>query len=113
MNKYINYNSDEINKWAKETLTTEELAQYQSALEANNLLWQSHMDKGLYTLENFSESIHSEVLDANIEVIVGYKITTANGVDLHSLERDSNYINWITRFNNETGKLPPGPIQIE
>jgi len=113
MSKYINYNSNEMNKWANETLTTEELSQYQSAVEANNLLWKSYQDQGLYTIEDLYETIYSETLDANIEVVVGNKITMAPGVNLYSLELDSNYNDWVNRFNAEAGNLLPGAIQVE
>lgn len=112
MSEYIIYNSNIVDNWAKETLTTEELSQYQSAVEANMLLWESYKDQGLYTVENLYETIYSETFGANVDRLVGTKITMAPGINLHDLERNSNYKNWVNRFHAETGNTLPDAIQV-
>lgn len=112
MSTYIHYHSNEMDNWANETLTTEELSQYQSAVNANNLLWQSYQDQGLYTQEDVYKTVYSAKLDTNIEVVIAHKIVMCPGVNLHSLALDANFSTWKHRFLS-TNVTSPDLIQIE
>jgi hypothetical protein len=107
MSTYIRYwNLDNnIELWAAETLNSEELSQFQAATEANAIKWQSYQDQGLYTARNVYQTFHSNELNTDIEIVVGQELTMASGVELSSLAQDSNYKNWIQRFESETGTM--------
>lgn len=104
MQAYIRYYKDnDINSWANATLTSEELAQFQTAITANNNLWQSYMAQGLYTIQDVYETVHSTVLESDIEVMVGQEIIMAAGITFDSLLLDVSYASWLTRYDTETG----------
>jgi LPS sulfotransferase NodH len=104
MQAYIRYyNDNDINSWANATLTSEELAQFHTAITANNNLWQSYTEQGLYTIQNVYETVHSTVLESDIEVIVGQKLIMSPGVTFDSLTLDASYVGWLNRYNTETG----------
>jgi hypothetical protein len=109
MTKYIalfENTSNKLNKWALESLSTEELSQFQAAFAANNNLWQSYQDQGLYTVEDIYETVYSAELNINVSICVGQEITTIPEIDFHKLEQDSDYRNWVNRFTEETGVIP-------
>lgn len=116
MKKYIVYPVDpmhNIDKWAKETLNVEELSQYQSAAEANGLLWQSYQDQGLFTLEELYETVYSATLNSNITITIGSMITFANEEFRNSLKRETNYESWCNRYVGETGESLPILLETE
>lgn len=104
MQAYIRYYKDnDINSWANATLTSEELTQFQAALTANNNLWQSYTAQGSYTTQDVYETVHSAVLESDIEVIVGQEIIMAAVVTFDSLTLDTSYAGWLTQYDTETG----------
>lgn len=104
MEAYIRYLKDNnINSWANATLTAEELIQFQNAFTVNNNLWKSYLEQGLYTVQNVYETVHSAVLDSDIEVIVGQEIIMSAGVTLDNLELGANFKSWLDRYSTETG----------
>ena len=111
MQAYIRYYKDnDINSWANATLTSEELAQFQTATTANNNLWQSYMAQGLYTIQGVYETVHSTVLESDIEVMVGQEIIMAAGVTFDSLALHPDYIYWLDRYDQDTGGDPLTPL---
>jgi len=103
MQAYIRYyNDNDINSWANATLTSEELAQFQTAIIANDNLWQSYTAQGLYTIQDVYETVHSAVLESDIEVIVGQELIMSPGVTFDSLTLDASYADWLNRYNTET-----------
>jgi hypothetical protein len=112
MSKYISHQSNEMEEWATNTLSTEELSQYRAAAKANSDLWQSYRTQGLYTVQETYETVHSIDLAANIEVLKSQKIVMQPGVDLFSLELDSNFKSWMHRFQSETGTII-SMVQVE
>lgn len=105
MSKYISHQSNEMEEWATNTLSTEELSQYRAAVEANDNLWQSYQTQGLYTVQETYETVYSIDLAANIEVRKNQKIVMHSGIDFFSLELDSNFKSWMLRFQSETGTI--------
>jgi hypothetical protein len=104
MQAYIKYYKDnDINSWANATLTPEELTQFQTAIIHNNNLWQSYISQGLYTKQDVYETVHSTVLESDIEIIVGEKLIMTPGVTFDSLTLDDSYVYWLNRYNTETG----------
>lgn len=104
MEAYIRYLKDNnINSWANATLTAEELIQFQSAATANNNLWKSYQARGLYTTRDIYETVHSTILDSDIEVLVGQEIVMAAGVAFDSLTLDVTFKSWLDRYDVETG----------
>lgn len=106
MSKYIRYFNSNIELWATETLSSEELSQFQSAADANNIVWKSYQDRGLYTVKNVYETVYSNQLNTSIEIVVGQEITMASDVDLHSLALAPEWAAWMHRHSTETGDVP-------
>lgn len=104
MQSYIRYYKDnDINSWAAATLTPEELSQFQAAIAANNNLWQSYMDQGLYSMRDVYETVHSATLDSDIEAVVGQELVMSPTVSFGNLAVEDSYASWLNRYNTETG----------
>jgi len=97
------YKNDDINNWAETTLDQSELLQFRAAFDANNNLWQSYKDQGLYTLRDVHANVHSTTLNADIDIVVGQEMIMAQGVSLDSLALDNDFKQWLDRYNQETG----------
>jgi hypothetical protein len=79
------------------------LAQFRAADVANRDLWKSYRDQGLYTIENIWETVHSAILDFDIDITVGQKMIMAPGVSFDSLKLHDDYKRWFDRYNQATG----------
>jgi len=88
----------DIQKWADDTLNAQELQQFNAAHEKNIQLWQSYEQQQLYTSEDILETCYSTLLESNIEVKVGEKITFAPTTTIYP-----EFIYWLDRYNSETG----------
>lgn len=100
--KYFGPNDIEL--WATETLSQEELNQFQTAF-ANNLTYLNlQRDNGKFVIEELYETVSSTLLNTQIDILVGEKLIFAEG---SSLETDCapipEYYAWIRRYYDETG----------
>jgi hypothetical protein len=104
MQAYIRYfKNNDINYWAETKLNPSELSQFRAAQTANSQLWMSYQEQGLYTSRDIYETIHSAILDADISVVSGQEIIMSTGVVFESLKLHPEYVNWLDRYNQETG----------
>jgi hypothetical protein len=104
------YKENDMNYWAENTLDPSELAQFRAAQTANNSLWQSYWDQGLYTIQDVQETVHSIILDADIDIVTGQEIIMSSGVLFDSLSLHPDYIYWLDRYDQETGGDPLIPL---
>jgi hypothetical protein len=100
--KYFSANNIEI--WAEETLSQEELSQFNQAYANNLVYFQSQKDNGKYVIEEVYETFASTFLNTDIDIHVGERYVFAEG---SSLETDCGpipeYNIWIQRYWQETG----------
>lgn len=98
------YGPNDIEIWAKETLSAEELAQFQQALSNNNTHFDTQRDNGKFVVEYVYETYRSTLLDTHIDILVGEKFIFAEG---SSLETDCaalpEFFIWLERYYRETG----------
>lgn len=105
--KYFGANS--IESWAQETLSQQELNQFNQDYANNLTFFRSQKDNGKYVVEDVYETFTSTLLNTDIDLHVGEKFIFAQG---SSLQTDCapipEYYIWIQRYWNETG----GDVQI-
>lgn len=96
-----------MQEWAKQTLTPNELEQFNIALEINNQLWKSYKENNIIN-NNYTEyeSFLSESYNTNISIPTVEVIQIAEG---QTVPMAPEIVPWVDRYNQDNGD----PIIIE
>lgn len=111
MQAFIRYYKDsDMNYWAENTLDPSELAQFRAAQTSNSNLWQTYQDQGLYTVQDIQGTVHSIILDADIDIVIGQEMIMSPGVSFDNLALHPDYVYWLDQYNQATGGDPLVPL---
>lgn len=98
--KYNAANVD-IFTWAKNTLTDQELIDFQTSLDENTALWSQYTNDELITVQVLYDTVFSSVLNEEITIVLGEKTTVKDSNTV--LQMASSWEYWQARFVAEGG----------
>jgi hypothetical protein len=110
MSSYVRlYRQPTIDQWAQSSLTADELANFNAALQENNSKWSQYVVNGLITIEPIYETVNDQELGEPLQVQVGDKVVLAPTTSVSDLTMADSYKFWLDRFYQENG---PDPVQF-
>jgi hypothetical protein len=90
-----------IEDWAKNTLSTEELDQFNQAAIRNNTLMAQYEKNGLISHESEYVTVYSEILKTEIKHLVAVQIILAPGVTVLDIPVDPEWASWHARYTSD------------
>lgn len=85
-----------IDQWAEKHLTNSEYLKFISAKVRNDMIIEEAISSGLMKNEPVTELVFSKILNKNIPIIVGHRITIRDG---EKLELDAEYMAFDKRYS--------------
>ena len=104
------YPAESMDDWAKRTLTSSELAAFNTAFTLNHARWDGYVTQNLVSVEPIYQDVYVPVLNETVSTQVGDRTTLAPGVTLEDITLDETWRPWLDRYIAETN--PPG-VTIE
>lgn len=110
MSSYVRYYREPtIEQWAQNSLTAEELVDFNTALQENNSLWNQYITNGLISIEPIYDTVNDQELNEPLQVKIGEKVVLGPTTSISNLHMADRYRYWLDRFYEENG---PDPVQF-
>jgi hypothetical protein len=93
-----------IEEWAFASLAEEEYLDFMTAFDTNTKLWLNYEATGLIKEKiDLTETVYSNILQENIDIIVGEKIVLSEGATINDLHIFPRLGYWLNRYYESTG----------
>ncbi|CAB4133517.1 hypothetical protein UFOVP257_239 [uncultured Caudovirales phage] len=87
-----------LNDWAEKTLERKEYYRFLEAKARNDLIFENAVNEGIVKFEEIREDVFSKILNANVSIVVGTRITVKEG---ETIPLDDEFMEFETRFSND------------
>jgi hypothetical protein len=91
-------NETSVEKWAETTLSDEDYLKFLQAKRRHDLLLEQAVNDGIVKFEEVKEEVFSKMLNANVSVYVGTRVTVKEG---HTIPMDDEYMEFESRYSND------------
>jgi hypothetical protein len=86
-------------EWAKETLSAQEFASFQTIYDANEALWSTYQSQGLVRFETVYRQAFSNYLNTSIDVPIYKQMIMTDGVTYADIPDHPDIQEWLDQYN--------------